>query len=909
MQYKVVAGAYISSILEDHEGTIWIATVAVPTGRICAIRQEKAQCAGEDGSLGAGANSLYEDSHQNLWVGAATGLWQWKPGPPRHFPLPAVGGAQVSALLERNRGELLVGTPRGIYRFAGGVFEPQLRPGGGDSSNVRALLHDRDGTLWIGTHGGLFHVHAGRTDSYTHSDGLTGDLVTSLYEDREGNVWVGTLDGLDKFRGYAIPTISRPQGLQSVPLSVLSGPDGSLWICTDHDGLDRWELGDVANYHIRHPPRLARTNQYEQRSTNTVSREIVEDALGEDEIRHLAKDEQGRIWAAGHHTLSSFENGRFFPAADFGAGQIVTISSDRPGGLWVSHSREGLIHFVDQRIAERTSWSTFGTSGLAVSLIADPRRGGIWLGFLKGGIAFYQDNRLRAFYGSREGLGQGRVMSLFIDEQGALWAATEGGLSLLKDGRVMTLTVSQGLPCPVVQWVIADDSQSFWLGTACGVVRIDGRELKEWASGILRTIHPIVFDTSDGVRSHLGESGATPTVTKSPDGRIWFTARDGVSLIDPRHLVSNPLLPPVHVEQVIANHKAYGTFSAVTLPPLVRDLEFQYTALSLVAPEKLQFRYKLEGHDGAWQDAGNRRQAFYTDLPPGAYHFHVIASNNSGVWNTQGDTLLFTIAPAYWQTNWFRALCALAILGLLWMAYLLRMRQLRLAFNVRLEARVGERMRIARDLHDTLLQSFQGLLLRFQTVAAMLPTRAEEAKNVVLSAVDQAAQAITEGRRAVQGLRSQADENVDFATDLRTAGELAARETGNESVTFRVEVEGSPRTLHPIVRDDVYRIACEALRNAFRHAQARQIEVELEYHERQLRLRVRDDGQGVDPKILEGDGQTGHFGLHGMRERAKLIDGQLDVWSAPGSGTEVEVTIPASRAYAPFRSADRRDSE
>jgi signal transduction histidine kinase len=440
-----------------------------------------------------------------------------------------------------------------------------------------------------------------------------------------------------------------------------------------------------------------------------------------------------------------------------------------------------------------------------------------------------------------------------------------------------------------------------WIYTACGLARIAQSQLRSWMDAAERgqrtPLAVAVYDRAAGVNSQAFVGSYLPHVAKSPDGRVWFATELGVGMVDPRRLAQNSLVPPVIIQELTAERRLYPTASDLHLPPLIHDLEIGYTALSLVAPQKNQFRYKLEGRDRDWQNVGNRRQAFYSDLPPGNYRFHVIASNNSGVWNNQGDTLDFTIAPAYWQTSWFRALCALALLALLWVAYLLRMRQLKYAFNMRLEARMGERMRIARDLHDTLLQSFQGLLLRFQTVAAMLPARPEEAKEVVLSAVDQAAQAITEGRRAVQGLR-QADETSDFATDLRTAGELAARESANESVTLLVEVEGSPRKLHPLVRDEIYRIACEALRNAFRHARARRREVELEYQERQLRLRVRDDGQGVDPKILEVDARTDHFGLHGMRERAKLIEGQLEVWSAPAKGTEVELTIPASRAYA-----------
>ncbi len=360
--------------------------------------------------------------------------------------------------------------------------------------------------------------------------------------------------------------------------------------------------------------------------------------------------------------------------------------------------------------------------------------------------------------------------------------------------------------------------------------------------------------------------------------------------------ISNTGNGPVHVEQVIADGKSYDASSGLRLPPLVRDLAIDYTGLSFVAPEKVVFRYKLEGWDRDWQNARNRRQAFYSNLPPRNYRFSVIVGNNSGVWNEQGASLDFSIAPAYWQTNWFRAACVAAIMLMLWGLYRLRLRQLAREFNTGLEARVSERTRIARELHDTLLQSFHGLLLRFQTVSNMLP--AGDAKQKLDNAIDQAAQAITESRDAVQGLRSSTVVSHDLAASISALGQdLAVAESCEDSVVFRVTVEGSPRTLHPILRDELYRIAGEALRNAFRHADARQIEVEIRYGERQLRLRIRDDGKGIDQKVIGGDGRAGHFGLRGMRERAKLVGGKLTVWSELDAGTEVELSIPASHAY------------
>jgi signal transduction histidine kinase len=280
----------------------------------------------------------------------------------------------------------------------------------------------------------------------------------------------------------------------------------------------------------------------------------------------------------------------------------------------------------------------------------------------------------------------------------------------------------------------------------------------------------------------------------------------------------------------------------------------------------------------------------------------VIACNNSGVWNEQGDSLEFSIAPAYYQTNWFRALCAVLVLPLVWAIYQIRVRQLRHEFALTLEARVGERTSIARDLHDTLLQSFHGLMLRFEIVSQMLPDRPVEAKERLEGAMKQAADAITQGRDAVQGLRASTVQTNDLARAVNSLGEELASDPANHATpAFHVTVEGAPRDLHPILRDESYRIAAEALRNAFHHAEARQIEVEIRYDNQQFRLRVRDDGRGIDPAVLSGHGREGHFGLPGMRERANAIGGKLAIWSEIGAGTEVELHIPADAAYSTAR--------
>jgi len=474
-------------------------------------------------------------------------------------------------------------------------------------------------------------------------------------------------------------------------------------------------------------------------------------------------------------------------------------------------------------------------------------------------------------------------------------------LSRLKNGRIATLNSENGLPCDAVQWVIEDDYNSFWLSMPCGLVRIARSELDAWVTEVekdkntKRTAQAMVFDSSDGVRSRAAMGGYGPLVAKSSDGRLWFSGYDGVNVIDPRHLPVNKLPPPVNIEQVTADHKTYDAASVANekLPALLRDLEIDYTALSLAAPEKVRFRIKLEGWDSDWQDVGNRRQAFYSNLPPRHYKFRVLACNNSGVWNETGAALDFSIAPAYYQTSWFLILCVAGFGGLLWAAYQIRLQQVTEQVRHRMKGRLEERERIARDLHDTLLQSVQGLILKIDAAARQFPSD-HPAHSAMDKALDFADEVMSEGRDRVRALRSAAQS----ITDLPAAFRRVAQETpqGRES-TFRVVVEGKVRELNPMVLEESYSIGREALINALTHSEGEHVEVEITYDPRKFRLRVRDDGKGIDTAILDKGGRAGHWGLPGMRERAQRVGAEVQLWSRLGEGTEVELRVPAGSAY------------
>ena len=900
-QYPELAKQNVLALLVDKEATVWAGTFGVPSGRLCAIRTNETRCFGENGSFGQWVWSLYEDRSGRLWVGAETGLWRWKPGVAKRYALPTPINTP-QAITETRDGNEPVAIAERVWQLVDDKPKelPLTGVPGGLTTPVSAL-RDRSGALWIGTlERGILRVDAGSTSVFAQGDGLSSDRVHTFFEDREHNVWVGTADGLDRFHEPTVLSISMRQGLSSPTVwSVLVGRDNSVWLST-LDGLNRWNDGHITVYRSGRDKNAIRANQnhrlgYTRAPLERTATEIIDRGLPDDRVGSLYEDERGRIWVSTPGGIARFDRGKFAHVTELPGGWVNGITGDMRGGIWFSYQDLGLVHWNDRKVVEKVPWSTLGGDSIAASVVTDPRRGGLWLGFFQGGLMYFKDGQVRTKYQNTDGLGKGRVTDVRLDEDGTIWASTEGGLSRVQNGRITTLTSANGLPCDTVHWTLEADT-SIWMYTACGLLQVPVSEMQKWSADAKTGVHYRVLDNSDGVRSHALLTGYTPHVSKSADGRLWFAHFGVVSILSPHNLELNTVPPPVYIEQLTANGKSYPRVSGVRLPARIRDLTIDYTALSFSAPEKIRFKYKLDGQDPDWREVSNQREVQYSNLSPGNYRFHLIACNNSGVWNENGETLQFSVAPAYYQTNWFRMLCSLIFCLLLWAAYRLRMRRLHHEFEAALEARVDERTRIARDLHDTLLQSFQGLLLRFQAGINMLAVRPGDGRKLLEDAVERASQAIGEGRDAISGLRRSTIEKNDLAAAIETIGEDIAV-TQQNGAQFRVLVEGTARDLHPILRDEIYRVATEALRNAFRHSAAKNVEVEIRYGMRYLRLRVRDDGKGIDPEFIRGEGRHGHFGLHGMKERAELVGGKLTIWTEVDSGTEIELIVPAAKAY------------
>ena len=860
--YGALADQYVGALLEGTDGAIWAATSAGLAGaaRLCIIEPAGAtRCEATRGELGRLVLSLYRDRRGNIWVGAASGLWRWAPGKPYRYPL---GDArpEVHSMAEDEDGTLLLTLGRDILQLTDDSLS--RHPIGRDIRELKptALLRDRHGGLWIGTQDrGLLHVNTRGVDNFRHADGLSADFVSDIFEDREGNVWVATPGGFDQFRDLAVATFSTRHGLTSnSTTSVLADAEGGVWLGTA-SGLSRWHDGWIKTQVLRE--------------------------LGENTIGTLFLSRDKRMWISSSAGLRYLQNGRLSPWV-VRSGYVQAMTEDRAGNLWISDQERGLIRVRGTAIVEAIPWTAFGDRH-ARTLTSDPTRDGIWLGFFEGGLAYVEEGQVRESYTVKDGLGGGTISHLAFDDAGTLWVSTDEGLTRFRNRRVMTLTTSNGLPCNTAHWSIEDDQRSLWVRTSCGLVRMLRPSIDAWSDPSQR-MALTVFDDLDGVPSRLSIGSYGPKATRTRNGELWFTTSSGVGVIDPDAIPPNQLMPYVHIEQITVRRTEYSMAPA-QVPPLLRDLRIDYTALSLTSPSEVRFRYRLEGHDSEWVDAGSRRQAFYTDLDPGSYRFQVIAANSDGVWNNTGAVWAFIVQPAFYQTRSFKLTMTITAIVILSVAYRIRVNRVAEMLRARFEERLAERNRIARELHDTLLQGLVSASMQLHVVADHADPMIRPKLVHILGRIGQV---IEEGRRSVQGLRSWR-RSADLEGALARDAEYLRM---SQPIQIRLTVEGPKRPLQPLARDEIYRIAREAVVNAFRHAQPHRLEINIEYGGNHLRVRVVDDGRGIAPETL-ASGLSGHYGMRGMRERADQLGATLKIRSRVASGTEIDLFVPGDLAF------------
>jgi ligand-binding sensor domain-containing protein/two-component sensor histidine kinase len=871
----------ISTIIEDHAGKIWLTCYGTSgQGGLCEVAGQSLRCYGKaDGLPTTYGLGFTEDLTGNLWIAGQGGLFRWKPGTQATRYLDADKQSAVIDVAVDHSGNVWAamdetGPQNGVRYFHNGVWGEYTAAGFHSSAlKSHALYVDRAGAVWIGTENdGIYRVWRGAVDHFSKNDGLSGHTAGLFYEDREGNLWVTTDGGVDLFRNTPVITYSMDEGLNSDAPSLLVARDGTVW-AGNYDGNER--AGEE-------------TVNVLQPGSN---RPFSDGPKLPGRVRALFQDHSGALWLGLDTTLAVYEHGRVERVFTqdghvFKDQQISAIVEDSEQTILALDSTS-LFRIRDRHVVDAISLpKSLSVGGY---LAANPS-GGTWIAGQREGLMLYQNGAVQSVSLPFSDEKRGPIHSILADSVDPLLLATSNGLLRWDGKRWQLLDETNGLPCQLLS-AIKDRRGSLWLQSDCGLLEVDALELQKWRQNPESRISFTVFDDLDGARP--GSSFVLqPMMSLAPDGRVWYSNGHTIQVVDPDQVYKNPLPPPVHVEQLVANGKPYQADGQSHIPPNPRNLEIDYTGLSFIVPQKVQFRYFLEGHDKTWQGPVTRRQAFYTDLRPGTYRFHVVACNNSGVWNDTGAESVFVVEPTFYQTLWFKALIALAVAGLLWGLYLLRLKKATANVQERLLVQVEERERIARELHDTLLQGFQGITLRMQGVAKNMPIH-DPLRKMTDDVLDRADQVLREARSNVRNLRRRTTDENELLDRLTKCGEELSKD---HAATFTLAIVGEPKVLGSTVQDEAYRIAGEALTNAFRHASASKIETEVAYDSSALRIRVRDDGVGI-PKTVLSNGHSGHWGLTGMRERARAIRAELNIWSREAAGTEVELVVPASIAY------------
>ena len=777
---------------------------------------------------------------------------------------------KVNDLLPDGDHDLWVATDGGIVRWNGKEFAISSVPASFGHFQALTMVKDRDGNIWAGTDArGILRINSRGVVSFDTAKNSSPQAITALFEGREGGLWIGHADGLERFRDSAFVTFSSVEGLPT---------DGSNPVFVD--------------------------------STNRLWLPPI----------------SGGLWwfKAGQH-------GRIM--SDGLSRDIVYSLDGAPGELWVGRQRGGLTRLDIKGVIESKTWAhADGLAQDSVSTVYRARDGSVWAGTLSAGASRLRDGRFTTF-SSSDGLASNSVSAILEDAVGTMWFATPAGLSSLSGGRWMSFKTGDGLPSDDVNCLLVDSGGTLWAGTASGIAfrKPDGFHVPRGVPPALR--EPVMgmaedrfgslwaatsnhvlrinrarlldgtlgdgdvreFGIADGLRGVQGVERSRSVVTDAA-GRIWFSLNRGISMVDPARLTRTSAPAVAHVQSISVDGNPIHMGGVIRIPGGQRRITFAYSGLILSVPERVRYRYRLEGYDSLWSDPTPLREAGYTNLSPHRYRFRVMATNADGIWSSNEGSISFEVEPLFWQTWWFILSVLGAIAAFIAALYQLRLGQATNRINLRFQERLAERTRIAQELHDTLLQGFLSASMQIHVAADRLPDDSS-VKPALNRALDLMRQVIDEGRNAVRGLRSSKTASLDLEQAFaRIQKEFVVSNPASERVEFRVIVDGEQKPLHPVLRDEVYRIGREALLNAFRHSRAHKIEIELRYSPKRLTVLVRDDGRGIDPKVLK-TGRDGHWGLVGMRERADRIGAQLHVMSSSSAGTEIELDIPGNIVF------------
>lgn len=851
----------INALTDGPDGSLWVATDSglnqIRSGRIVrpivGVPPESEM-----------VRTVVSDKTGNLWLGTQDGVQRFSNGKLRTYGVAeGLPDNEVDVLLADRSGNIWIGTPAGLAVITKGSLKAYTTKNGLPGNQIQTLYQDREGAVWVGTNHGIARILQGAISSFSSKQGLSENLILAIYEDREGSLWVGTESGgVEILRDQKFTTLTSSDGLSDdLVSSVLQDHQGHIWIGTDGGGLDRYDGNHVVAY-------------------------MGKQGLTSDTVLALAEDKNGNLWAGTPDGLNSMQHGRFTSAnsADLLPDEFVrSLLADSAGSLWVG-TRHGLAYVKDGRSTIYTQ-----ADGLAndfVGAMTKGRDGSLWIGTLHG-LSHFQHGKFKN-YAKKNGLSSNVITALYEDRQGDLWIGTNGeGLNLLRkadsQNEIRSFPPSLGLP-DVLDGILEDGSGHLWISSNTGIFRVRSSDLIGVASGRIQTIPIASYGAADGMKISECSGIGHPSSWKASDGTLWFSTLKGVAWIDPEHFERNAVPPLVAIEQVSVDEKNMPLDGPIEIAPGHTRFSFRYAGLSFVAPQKVRFKYRLSGFDHSWIDAGTRRVAYYTNVPPGKYTFQVLAANNDGVWSAVPAAVVFRLEPYFYQTYWFYLLCALLIFFIGWLVYRWRVQQVESRFS----AVLAERTRIAREIHDTLAQGFVGISVQLELVTQMLTTSPQLVRDQLNQTRKLVRDSLSEARRSIWNLRSNEDGTVDFASRFSTA---IRQRTASKPLETDIQFTGTYRSLTDEIESELLKIAIEAVANVLHHAKATRIQIQMQYDIARVYMRIEDNGVGFITNT-DAPRQEGHFGLIGMRERTESIGGSFKVDSSPGAGTRISVEVP-----------------
>ena len=867
--------------VEDAMGNVWMGVSGAHSrpSPLCKIGKTELQCLGSREGLSCTrglADTIGADGY--LWIGSQEGTCRWKEGAaPEHQEIPALrkqnGLNAVRSLASLTDGTLWAGTQNagmgeGLLQLDHGTWKTFMSHGiDGSQFSVSALLAGKSGALWIGTTDrGLYRLLDGKLDHIDTENGLTGRRILSILQDREGDLWLVTPMGVDYFRDYAVQSFTSNEGLlDDRARAVAVDGTGSLYLGSAT--LSRLRNGNL---------------------------EQIKDSRGKPlhDIQFLFADSSGALWIAAANQMFTLRRGQLLTEissfSNSASEIVVCITEDQEHNIWVSSEDLKTHHSYLNRIHNGTVTGRFDPMPVlgdqVMNAMSPSLDGDLWIGGASHGLYSFHGGRFQRV--PADGFDD-RVENLLQEPNGGLWLVTPKGFIRYENGKARRLDTASGLPCDGGVNIQDDHDGSKWFYMHCGILQVADTALSSWWKHFPSRILGRFFDGLDGAMPSLFEG--SPAQTSS--GELWSATGYDFQFIDRKHLPFNSTIPPVHVEMIVADEKNYLPTHSIRLPPQTHEIQIDYTGLSFRIPERVRFRYRLSRHDKSWVEAGTRRQAFYNDLRPGHYLFEVVCRNNDGVWNNEAGKVSIDIQPTWYQTTLFRNFAILLGTLLVIIAYYLRLSRYATKLRIRFDERLEERTRLARDLHDTLLQTIQGSKL----VADSARGHAENPDSTIRS-LDRLSEwldrAIEEGRQALEALRSSVDESDSLTAVIRRAGDACTFDSQMKATVF---THGVDQELHPIAREEIYRIVFEAIRNACVHSGGTELKIELHYKRRFLELNICDNGRGMDTDALQI--KAGHFGVIGMRERAVSLHGTLSITSTRDLGTCVSLRVPGTAAY------------